>query len=101
MLISLYVHLIEKLQTISRDVGLRFGDNLKGRGHWEEIEFMRRSFPGDSGEVCGKTVSQSESRKHAEFCRPSSPDPAFENVRDLTKSQLRVVDVSSINDLFA
>ena len=59
------------------------------------------SVPGDSGEVCGKTVSQSESRKHAEFCRPSSPDSAFENVRDLTKSQLRVFDVSSINDLFA
>ena len=37
--------MIEKLQTISRDVSLRFGDNLKGRGHWEEIEFMRRSFP--------------------------------------------------------
>ena len=62
---------------------------------------LTSNFPGDSGEVCGKTVSQSESRKHAEFCRPSSPDPAFENVRDLTKSQLRVVDASSINDLFA
>ena len=68
MLISLYVHhlfitqpksfcrimkksnwladiMIEKLQTISRGVSLRFGDNLKGRGHWEEIEFMKRSFP--------------------------------------------------------
>ena len=33
--------MIEKLQTISRGVSLRFGDNLKGRGHWEEIEFMR------------------------------------------------------------
>ena len=64
LLISLYVHhlfitqpknfsrimkksnwltdiMIEKLQTISRDVSLRFGNNLKGRGHWEEIEFMR------------------------------------------------------------
>ena len=64
LLISLYVHhlfitqpknfsrimkksnwltdvMIKKLQTISRDVSLRFGDNLKGRGHWEEIEFMR------------------------------------------------------------
>ena len=64
LLISLYVHhlfitqpknfsrimkksnwltdtMIEKLQTISRGVSSRFGDNLKGRGHWEEIEFMR------------------------------------------------------------
>ena len=64
LLISLYVHhlfitqpknfsrimkksnwltdiMTEKLQTISRDVSLRFGNNLKGRGHWEEIEFMR------------------------------------------------------------
>ena len=64
LLISLYVHhlfitqpknfnrimkksnwltdiMIEKLQTISRGVSLRSGDNLKGRGHWEEIEFMR------------------------------------------------------------
>ena len=64
LLISLYVHhlfitqpknfsrimkksnwltdiMIEKLQTISRDVSLKFGNNLKGRGHWEEIEFMR------------------------------------------------------------
>ena len=64
LLISLYVHhlfitqpknfsrimkksnwltdiMIEKLQTISRGVSLRFGNNLKGRGHWEEIEFMR------------------------------------------------------------
>ena len=72
MLISLYVHhlfitqpknfsrimkksnwltdiMIEKLQTISRSVSLRFGDNLKGRGHWEEIEFMRRSFPHGGG----------------------------------------------------
>ena len=40
---------MEKLQTISRDVSLRFGDNLKGRGHWEEIEFMRRSFPYGGG----------------------------------------------------
>ena len=39
----------EKLQTISRDVSLRFGNNLKGRGHWEEIEFMRRSFPYGGG----------------------------------------------------
>ena len=60
LLISLYVHhlsitqpknfsrimkksnwltdtMIEKLQTISRGVSSRFGDNLKGRGHWEEI----------------------------------------------------------------
>ena len=67
LLISLYVHhlfitqpknfsritkksnwltdkMIEKLQTISRGVSSRFGDNLKGRGHWEEIEFMRQSF---------------------------------------------------------
>ena len=72
LLISLYVHhlfitqqknfsrimkklnwltdtMIEKLQTISRDVSLRFGDNLKGRGHWEEIEFIRRSFPYGGG----------------------------------------------------
>ena len=72
LLISLYVHhlfitqpknfrrimkksnqltdtMIEKLQTISRGVSLRFGDNLKGRGHWEEIEFMRRSFPRGGG----------------------------------------------------
>ena len=41
--------MIEKLQTISRDVSLRFGDHLKGRGHWEEIEFMRRSFPYGGG----------------------------------------------------
>ena len=64
LLISLYVHhlsitqpknfsrimkksnwltdtMIEKLQTISRGVSSRFGNNLKGRGHWEEIEFMR------------------------------------------------------------
>ena len=41
--------MIKKLQTISRDVSLRFGDNLKGRGHWEEIEFMRRSFPYGGG----------------------------------------------------
>ena len=41
--------MIEKLQTISRDVSLRFGDNLKGRGHWEEIEFMRQSFPYGGG----------------------------------------------------
>ena len=27
--------MIEKLQTISRGVSSRFGDNLKGRGHWE------------------------------------------------------------------
>ena len=66
-----------------------------------ESTIQNQQNPGDSGEVCGKTVSQSESRKHAEFCRPSSPDPAFENVRDLTKSQLRMVDASSINDLFA
>ena len=33
--------MIEKLQIISRGVSSRFGDNLKGRGHWEEIEFMR------------------------------------------------------------
>ena len=33
--------MIEKLQTISRGVSSRFGNNLKGRGHWEEIEFMR------------------------------------------------------------
>ena len=33
--------MIEKLQTISRGVSSRFGDNLKGRSHWEEIEFMR------------------------------------------------------------
>ena len=67
LLISLYVHhlfitqpknfsrimkksnwltdtMIEKLQTISRGVSSRFGDNLKGRGHWEEIEFIRQSF---------------------------------------------------------
>ena len=72
LLISLYVHhlfitqpknfsrimkksnwltdtMIEKLQTISRGVSSRFGDNLKGRGHWEEIEFMRRSFPHGGG----------------------------------------------------
>ena len=72
LLISLYVHhlfitqpktfsrimkksnwltdiMIEKLQTISRGVSLRFGDNLKGRGHWEQIEFMRRSFPHHGG----------------------------------------------------
>ena len=41
--------MIEKLQTISRGVSSRFGDNLKGRGHWEEIEFMRRSFPHGGG----------------------------------------------------
>ena len=41
--------MIEKLQTISRGVSLRFGDNLKGRGHWEEIEFMRQSFPYGGG----------------------------------------------------
>ena len=41
--------MIEKLQTISRGVSLRFGDNLKGRGHWEEIEFMRQSFPHHGG----------------------------------------------------
>ena len=44
--------MIEKLQRISRDVSLRFGDNLKGRGHWEEIEFMRRSFPYGGGHQC-------------------------------------------------
>ena len=72
LLISLYVHhlfitqpknfsrimkksnwltdiMIEKLQTISRDVSLKFGNNLKGRGHWEEIEFMRWSFPYSGG----------------------------------------------------
>ena len=72
LLISLYVHhlfitqpknfsrimkksnwltdtMIEKLQTISRGVSSRFGDNLTGRGHWEEIEFMRRSFPHGGG----------------------------------------------------
>ena len=72
LLISLYVHhlfitqpknfsriikksnwltdiMTEKLQTISRGVSLRFGDNLKGRGHWEEIEFIRRSFPQHGG----------------------------------------------------
>ena len=72
MLISLYIHhlfitqpknfsrimkksnwltdiMIEKLQTISRGVSLRFGDNLKGRGHWEKIEFIRRSFPYGGG----------------------------------------------------
>ena len=41
--------MIEKLQTISRGVSLSFADNLKGRGHWEEIEFMRRSFPNGGG----------------------------------------------------
>ena len=41
--------MIEKLQTISRGVSSRFGDNLKGRGHWEEIEFMRRSFSPHGG----------------------------------------------------
>ena len=41
--------MIEKLQTISRGVSLRFGDNRKGRSHWEEIEFMRRSFPHSDG----------------------------------------------------
>ena len=41
--------MIEKLQIISRGVSSRFGDNLKGRGHWEEIEFMRRSFPPHGG----------------------------------------------------
>ena len=41
--------MIEKLQTISRDVSLRFGDNLKERDHWEEIEFMRQSFPYGGG----------------------------------------------------
>ena len=41
--------MIEKLQIISRGVSSRFGDNLKGRGHWEEIEFMRRSFPHGGG----------------------------------------------------
>ena len=41
--------MIGKLQTISRGVSLRFGDNLKGRGHWEEIELMRRSFPHGGG----------------------------------------------------
>ena len=72
LLISLYVHhlfitqpknfsrimkksnwltdtMIEKLQIISRGVSSRFGDNLKGRGHWEEIEFMRQSFPHGGG----------------------------------------------------
>ena len=72
LLISLYVHhlfitqpknfrrimkksnwltdtMIEKLQTISRDAGSRFGDNLKGRGHWEDIEFIRRSFSPHGG----------------------------------------------------
>ena len=41
--------MIEKLQTISRGVSSRFGDNLKGRDHWEETEFMRRSFPHGGG----------------------------------------------------
>ena len=41
--------MIEKLQTISRGVSLRFGDNLKGQGHCEEIEFMRRSFTHGGG----------------------------------------------------
>ena len=72
LLISLYVHhlfitqpknfsrimkkfnwltdtMIEKLQTISRGVSSRFGNNLKGRGHWKEIEFMRRSFSPHGG----------------------------------------------------
>ena len=41
--------MIEKLQTISRGVSSRFGDNLKGRGHREEIEFMRQSFSPHGG----------------------------------------------------
>ena len=72
LLISLYVHhlfitqpknfswimkksnwltdtMIEKLQTISRGVSSRFGNNLKGRGHWEKIEFIRRSFSPHGG----------------------------------------------------
>ena len=48
--------MIEKLQIISRGVSSRFGDNLKGRGHWEEIEFMRRSFPHGGG--CSMNVNK-------------------------------------------
>ena len=41
--------MIEKIQKISRGVSSRFGNNLKGRGLWEEIEFMRRSFSPHGG----------------------------------------------------
>ena len=36
--------MFSKLSDISQVVKEKFGDNNDGRGHWEEIELMRRLF---------------------------------------------------------